>query len=215
MFTLFAGVPKFGKRIMHLIKLSHAERIARRFFVMNAFDGALTMSGVVLGSFVAGISSPEIILALGTTTTTAMFSSGVWGAYLTEGAERKRELKDLERQMLVKLDKTEIGAASRAATLVTALVDGVSPVLSAFVISIPFVFVLFDSLSMESAYYVSFVASFSTFFALGLFLARVSGEKWWVLGLKMLLAGIVSALLGFGLTHLEETVFLSAPKVQV
>ena len=63
--------------------------IARRYFAMNAFDGVLTIIGVLMGNLVAGVSSAQIVLSTGLTTSGAMGISGLWGAYLTESAERK------------------------------------------------------------------------------------------------------------------------------
>ena len=74
--------------------------IARRYFAMNAFDGVLTIIGVVMGNFTAGVSSSAIVISTGLSTCMAMGISGLWGAYLTESAERKRSLDVLENHTL-------------------------------------------------------------------------------------------------------------------
>ena len=43
-------------------QVSEVGPITRRYFVMNAFDGALTMLGVVIGAYVAGILQPILII---------------------------------------------------------------------------------------------------------------------------------------------------------
>jgi len=53
-------------------KISEAGDITRRYFVMNAFDGALTMLGVVIGAYVAGILEPIIIITAGIAGSIAM-----------------------------------------------------------------------------------------------------------------------------------------------
>ena len=40
-------------RIEEYIKISNVGEISRRYFVMNAFDGALTMLGVIIGAHIA------------------------------------------------------------------------------------------------------------------------------------------------------------------
>jgi predicted membrane protein (TIGR00267 family) len=78
-------------------KLANISEIARRYFAMNAFDGVLTIIGVLMGNFVAGVSDARIVLSTGLATCVAMGISGLWGAYLTESAERKRDLDELSR----------------------------------------------------------------------------------------------------------------------
>ena len=72
-------------------KLANIGEIARRYFAMNAFDGVLTIIGVLMGNFMAGVQEPRIVVSTGLATCVAMGVSGLWGAYLTEAAERKRD----------------------------------------------------------------------------------------------------------------------------
>ncbi|MDH4138095.1 MAG: hypothetical protein OEW09_15460, partial [Anaerolineae bacterium] len=55
--------------------------IARRYFVMNAFDGTLTIIGVLTGSYVAHVESASVVISTGLATSIAMGISGLWGAY--------------------------------------------------------------------------------------------------------------------------------------
>jgi len=79
-------------------KLSNLGIIARRKFFNNAFDGALTVSGIVSGSFIFFLSNPgqnmssTIIIITGFSTALAIGISGLWGAFLSEEAERKKKL---------------------------------------------------------------------------------------------------------------------------
>ena len=43
------------KRWKNYSKISGVGAITRRYFVMNAFDGALTMLGVVIGAYISGV----------------------------------------------------------------------------------------------------------------------------------------------------------------
>jgi VIT1/CCC1 family predicted Fe2+/Mn2+ transporter len=80
--------------------------IARRKFFNNCFDGALTCAGIVSGIFVlflAGIgeNTPGNIVVLGFSTALAIGISGLWGAFLSEEAERKKKVIDLKKEMVI------------------------------------------------------------------------------------------------------------------
>jgi predicted membrane protein (TIGR00267 family) len=176
--------------------------IARRYFAMNAFDGVLTIIGVLMGNYTAHVRDATIVVVTGFSTSMAIGISGLWGAYLTESAERKRELDDLESRTLTDLSGTKIGRASRAAVVIVALVDGLAPFLAALVVLLPFFFsgMLAD---IVLSYYASLGMALVVLFALGAFLGRVSKENLIISGLKMIGAGLVSILLTYILDKLR------------
>ncbi|MFN2127781.1 MAG: VIT1/CCC1 transporter family protein [Anaerolineales bacterium] len=177
-------------------KLANIGEIARRYFAMNAFDGVLTIIGVLMGNFMAGVQEPRIVVSTGLATCVAMGVSGLWGAYLTEAAERKRDLNELSRYTLTDLNQTRIGRASRAAVVVVAVVDGLSPFMAAMIVLTPFFFApIFPSIQM--VYFVALGMALVTLFALGLFLGRVSQGNLLVYGLKTIFAGVISIGISF------------------
>jgi predicted membrane protein (TIGR00267 family) len=177
-------------------KLANIGEIARRYFAMNAFDGVLTIIGVLMGNFMAGVQEPRIVVSTGLATCVAMGVSGLWGAYLTEAAERKRDLNELSRYTLTDLNQTRIGRASRAAVVVVAVVDGLSPYMAAMIVLTPFFFApIFPSIQM--VYFVALGMALVTLFALGLFLGRVSQGNLLVYGLKTIFAGVISIGISF------------------
>jgi predicted membrane protein (TIGR00267 family) len=177
-------------------KLANISEIARRYFAMNAFDGVLTIIGVLMGNFVAGVSDARIVLSTGLATCVAMGISGLWGAYLTESAERKRDLDELSRFTLTDLTDTRIGRASRAAIVIVAIVDGLSPFMAALVVLLPF-FLAGNFEDLTWAYYTSLGLALLTLFSLGLFLGRISHGRMIVYGFKTVLAGVVSIVISF------------------
>jgi len=177
-------------------KLANISEIARRYFAMNAFDGVLTIIGVLMGNLVAGVNSAQIVLSTGLTTSVAMGISGLWGAYLTESAERKRDLGELNRVMLTDLTDTRIGRASRAAIFIVAIVDGLSPFMAALVVLLPF-FLAGNFEDLTWAYYTSLGLALLTLFSLGLFLGHISRGRMIVYGFKTILAGVVSIVISF------------------
>ena len=177
-------------------KLANISEIARRYFAMNAFDGVLTIIGVLMGNLVAGVNSAQIVLSTGLTTSIAMGISGLWGAYLTESAERKRDLDEVSRVMLTDLTDTRIGRASRAAIFIVAIVDGLSPFMAALVVLLPF-FLAGNFEDLTWAYYTSLGLALLTLFSLGLFLGHISRGRMIVYGFKTVLAGVVSIVISF------------------
>jgi len=175
--------------------IANIAEIARRSFGNNAFDGILTMIGVLIGSMASGVKDPRVVIITGLTTSVAIMISGAWGAYLTEISERKKSLNELGRSTLTDLNGSLIDRASRFAALAVSLVDGLSPFLGAILVLIPFFFSsLFPDIYI--LYYSSLGAALLALFALGVWLGYVAEENLFLYGLKTLLAGVVSMLLG-------------------
>jgi len=164
---------------------------------MNAFDGALTMLGVLVGGYMSGNPDVRVIVSAGVAGSLAMGISGMTGAYMTERAERLRELKKLEEAMLVDLEDTFQSDASKFASFVTALVDGLSPAIAAMIILSPFIFVGLGSISAQTAFKLSIVITALELFGLGAYLAKISGESKLHYGMQMIGAGCITVVMGF------------------
>jgi predicted membrane protein (TIGR00267 family) len=180
-------------------RISEAGEIARRAFVNNSFDGVLTMTGVVMGNFVVGVQDTTVVLVTGLSTALAIGISGGWGAYLTESAERRQDIDELEQVTLTDLGDTKIGKASRAAVVTVAAVDGLSPFLAALVVVLPFFMVpIFPS--VQYAYYAAIALALLALFGLGIYLGRLSKRSLIMSGLRTAFAGVVC----MGLSYLLE-----------
>lgn len=177
-------------------EIAEVGEIARRYFAMNAFDGVLTIIGVLMGNYAANIQDPRVVVVTGLSTSLAMGVSGLWGSYLTESAERRHEIDELEQHTLIDLQQTKIGKASRMAAVVVALVDGLSPFLASSLVLVPFFLVgLFPLVSW--AYYASIGVALIILFGLGLFLGHISKENWFVAGIKTVIAGAICIVLSY------------------
>jgi len=100
------GLKETIKKWKDYAEMSDLGIIARRKFFNNCFDGALTCAGIVSGVFVlflAGVSenTPGSIVVLGFSTALAIGISGLWGAFLSEEAERKKKIIDLKKEMVI------------------------------------------------------------------------------------------------------------------
>lgn len=176
--------------------LAGTGEIARRYLAMNAFDGVLTIIGVLMGNYVGGVQDPKVVINIGLSTSLAMGISGLWGAYLTESAERERELAELEQATLSSLRQTKIGRASRLAVITVSLVDGIAPFAAAMIVLLPLFFAaVIDNVMVT--YLLSLITALLTLFGLGIFLGKISGRSLIGYGLRTLLAGFVSIALSF------------------
>lgn len=184
------------QRLKEYEELADIGEIARRMFAMNSFDGILTILGVLVGNFLAGVEAASIIIVTGMTTSVSMGISGLWGAYLTESAERQKSLDDLEEQTLTDLSDTRIGRASRFAVVVVALVDGLAPLLASLLVLVPF-FLTHLWGDITYSYYLAVAIAMVSLFGLGAFLGQISRQNMVIAGTKMLTAGIVSLLLSY------------------
>jgi len=184
------------QRLREYGDLANIGEIARRYMAMNAFDGVLTIIGVLMGSYSAHVYDSSTIIVTGLSTSIAMGISGLWGAYLTESAERKRDLAELESYTLTDLSQTKIGQASRAAVVIVALVDGFAPFLAALIVLLPFFFTALW-VDVTISYYLSLGLALVFLFTLGAFLGRVSQESLIVSGAKMIGAGLMAILASY------------------
>jgi predicted membrane protein (TIGR00267 family) len=166
--------------------------IARRYFVKNGFDGSMTMLGIIIGAWVVNVTQAEIVVTAGLGACIAMGISGVSGAYMTERAERKRDLKNLENAMMTKLDDSVITDATAFVSFYAALVDGGSPILTALVSLSPFFFLLHGYIEAQSAYMSSIAVTMVTLFMLGIYLGKIAKENALLYGIQTLIAGVAT-----------------------
>jgi predicted membrane protein (TIGR00267 family) len=176
-------------------KVSEAGDITRRYFVMNAFDGALTMLGVVIGAYISGILQPLPIISAAISGSIAMGISGISGAYMTEKAERTKKLKELERAMVTDLKNSLHQKSYQFATIFAALVDGLSPALAAMLVVSPFFFTTTALISIELAFTICILLTLIMLTVLGIYLAKISDESMIKYGIQMLVVGMVTAFL--------------------
>lgn len=190
------------QRVMRALELTQGVEIARRYLAMNAFDGALTMLGLILGGLITinpldwTLGFNTILLAAAGTSI-AMAISGFSGSYLTESAERDREVDELGKAMLSDMSESMYAKATKTTSLVVALVDGASPAVAAFIVLTPLFFVPGGYLDYRTAFYIAIGICMAFLFALGLFLGAVSKKNIWSYGMKTLFAGIMTAFLMF------------------
>ncbi len=188
------AIVKKIRELRNLIEISDVSDLTRRYFVMNTFDGVITILGVITGSYATG-ASPQFIIGAGMGAGLAMGISGFTGAYLVEKAERARTYKALEQALLSDLDNSIHFKASRFASFWVALVDGVSPLMSSILAISPFFLSLIGIITSHLSFYISLAFIMVILLTLGIFLARISEEKIVFSAIRMIVVGLATALI--------------------
>jgi len=204
-------------------KMADLPIIARRKFFNNCFDGALTSAGIISGFLILFILNPSFIrsstiLITGFATASAIGISGLWGAFLSEDAERKKKIIDLKKVMAVieeksdenqkiyknkekKEGKTIIQKAENFATWIASIVDGGAPVLGATLPLIPFFF----AINLTILHFIfSYIILIGLLIYLGNFLGKISGGGRVKYALHLVLAGIVTLIVSILLGSLTS-----------
>ncbi len=150
--------------------------IARRMFVTNSFDGILAAIGVNVGGFSPDADPIRIGLGIvGGGVAMGVFS-GIIGVYLSERAERLREIVELERKMAKPLRGSVYWKAARLVPVYTALWSGLGIVLFPTLVAAPYFLASFGLVGAMQAFYLSLAVSLALMGFLGYYLAVVSGE---------------------------------------
>ena len=194
---LFEKIRDFVDDFETYVEVSRVGEIARRYFVMNAFDGALTMLGFVVGSFLSGLTKPHVVVSGGLGASLAMGISGFVGALLSEKAEREREIRELEKTLFTRLKGTGniVERANMLAVALTAIVDATAPALAAIISAAPFIYAMYFGLEFYTAVISSIIITLLIVFLLGVYLGKISGENPVKYGLIMVLAGLLISLI--------------------
>jgi len=180
------------------------DEIARRAFVNNAFDGALTLLGILMGNVVLGEVHPPTIISTGLGVCLAMGMSGTFGRYFSERAERKHALRQIEKYMFTDLSGSILEQESKKKVIIISLVDGLSPTIAAAIPLIPFFLAQSMLITVSLSIILSFTLDFSVLFVLGVFLGRLSDENVFLHGILVVGVGFIT-----GLIILFSSIFFS------
>jgi predicted membrane protein (TIGR00267 family) len=175
-----------------LLHVLRAESIARRYLVTNGFDGSLTMLGMMTGFYTSGMTDLSVAISACLGAAVALFISGLSSAYLSEKAEREKELRELEQALLVDLKESDYGQASRYLPILVALVNGLAPLLLSLLILLPLFFAEQLSALPLSPFINAIIVALTCIFFLGVFLGNISKTFWLWSGLRTLIIAIVT-----------------------
>lgn len=187
-----SGVTRSFERLVNVYP--DTPSVARRMFATNSFDGLLSALGVNVGGFRPDVS-PEVLAFSIIGGSVAMgFLSGVVGVYLSERAERIREVKELERKVASSLKKSIYWKAANYIPVYISLWSGAGIILFPMLVAVPYLAASIGLIGMIEAYYASLGVALTLMSLLGVYLARISGGNPVVgaaRGLALGVAGIV------------------------
>jgi len=174
-------------RLDYYDELTDWKSISRRYFVIGAFDGALTILGVVLGAYATGHMNKELVLGAGTGGGIALGISSFVGAYEAERVEAKLGKRDIERALLHEIGGDQEKAHSFS-MLFSSFIHGIAPLIAAFVPIIPFLF--FEG---TVAMVLAIGITFALLFIIGAYLGTLTKERAIISGIRLLLVGMATA----------------------
>ncbi len=163
------------------------ESISRRYFILGAFDGALTILGVILGAAATGSLTREIVMSAGIGGGIALAISSAVGAYEAERLEAKLNGGDASR-MAAKVDQRWPKTKYWVATLIPAAVHGIAPLVAAIIPVIPFL--IFD---IALAALTSIALTMAFLFVMGLYLGSLTEGRMLTAGLRFVFIGIITS----------------------
>lgn len=125
----------------------------------------------------------------------ALCMSGLSSAYLSESAERKKELQELEQALISDLGSSDYGKASRYVPVMVAIVNGLSPLVISLLILAP-VWLAQQNVPLPlPPFLAAILIAFLMLFLLGVLLGRLSKEFWLISGLRTLVIAGLTALI--------------------
>src|SRR3990172_2625488 len=186
------GLRAWQKRIRDYNEITNVGPIVRRYFVIGAFDGALTILGFVVGAFAVGGAdqeTPHVLIVASISAAIGLAVSSTVGAYEAERVESKLDQRTIERAMLSKISE-EHRDAFRFAAFLSAFVHGIAPLIAAVLPLVPFML-----LPIREATVASIVVTMVFLFGIGAYLGRLVRERFFYTGLRFVAAGLATALL--------------------
>src|SRR5436309_12085264 len=93
------------RRLREYDEITNVGPIIRRYFVIGAFDGALTVLGIIIGASAFGTLEEHKALVLSASfgAAIALAVSSAVGAYEAERVEKKLDIRTIERAKVARL----------------------------------------------------------------------------------------------------------------
>ncbi len=181
-------IKKFRENVGIYSEMTDIMSVSRRYFIIGFFDGILTILGLIIGAHLVGEASSRLVISAGFATGLALGISSAWGAFEAERIEQKIMKDEKERALLISSRECSIDRAHRFAAYVSSAVHGIAPILAALIPIIPYVL-----LPPDDAFIVAVSLGLASLFVVGAVMGRVAKFNVVVSGIRMLLAGVVTA----------------------
>jgi predicted membrane protein (TIGR00267 family) len=176
--------------------------IIRRFFINTLFDSTFVLLGIVVGAAFAVDASLNVILVTMVTSSLALgISTGV-SIYEADTLERERKIVELEKALFMDLSGTRIEKTARSITILTVMINLLTPLVSCAVMISPFILTVWKILEIHVASWFSVILALGALFSAGVYLGKIGKTNPWAKGLRMAAFGFIAFLLGFLLNAL-------------
>ena len=164
----------------------------RRYIFRGLIDGSLSTLGVVIGAQSADVG---IIIAAGIGGGVANGLSNILGAFTAEKTETEIKIMKIQKAMVVgpELRKTAFYRDMQKATILSGIFDGIATIVGSVIPIIPFVVSLFVEIEKTVALISSIMLTMLLLFLIGGYLGKVSRTNVILSGIKMTVAGLVTA----------------------
>ncbi|MEM4316185.1 MAG: hypothetical protein QXI97_06305 [Nitrososphaerota archaeon] len=192
---LISQLRRIRRSVETTLQYSGKSGMVRRYFFTNGFDGAMSMLGIVLGTSLFGGANTLTVATAGLGASLAMFISGFMGTYVTESAENKRRIRELNEVMLTDMEGTVVGESGRVGAIVAGLLQGLGALIFAVAVLTPYLVSIHLPPLAEHALPASLASGLFVLFVLGLALGRLTRQGILITGLKMAAVGGVTSVL--------------------
>ena len=187
-----------ARRLQLLLRITGTHEIARRYFVVNGFDGALALLGLLFGFYISGEAHLPTAINACLGTAIALTVSGLSSAYISEAAEQRKAFNELRGAMISDLEDSAHAQAVRLVPLFVAAANGLAPLIIALVIIAPLWLGAAGIPMPLGPLEMGIATAFAVIFLLGVFLGRVGGGFWLLSGLKTLLIAVLTGVVILG-----------------
>lgn len=183
------------KQASFFLRITHSHGLVRRYFIVNGFDGALTMLGMIVGFIFGDTVSLSVLINACLGAAIALGVSGVSSAYVSEVAERQHELAKLEQAMITDLQASTHGSAARWVPMLVALVNGSAPLIISLLILLPLWLAQAGVALPTSPLYAAVIIALVLIFLLGVLLGRIANVSYLRSGIQTVLVALVTIVL--------------------
>jgi len=191
-FSLFELL-SYIRRFRDALKVGpDAPFIARRMFITNSIDSILSSLGVNIGAYSSDLDPKIMILAVLGGSLSLSIVSGFIGVFVSERAERVRELKELEKKLGARLKSSLYAKSITLIPLYVALWSSIGMLVFPLIIVIPYVLALINLLKMWEAFVISIGITLTSLTVIGAYLGFVTGEKIQISALRTLGLGLLA-----------------------
>jgi predicted membrane protein (TIGR00267 family) len=177
------------RRLREYDEITNVRPILRRYFVIGAFDGSLTILGIIIVAFavVDMHALKPFVVASSVGAAIGLAVSSAVGAYEAERVEKKLDIRTIERALLARLSE-EHRDAFRFAAILSALIHGIAPLFAGLLPVVPFLF-----LDAQTSVLAAIAITLAILFVLGAYLGNLVRERAVWTGLRFVAAGVGTA----------------------